>query len=969
MHYQIAIVVPGLPFDGGSLDEKSLGGSETAGLCMARELAALGHEVFVFANCEPGKYDGVVYNRLEFFSQFRALPHDITIVQRWPELFSHICNSKLQILWCHDMAMSQSRQSFCGVLWNVDKVFLLSEYHKKQYQACYGLQEDSVFLTRNGIDLSLFGGDTKRDYKTIVYAARPERGLDNLLDRILPKLISIDPEYKLVLAGYENPVEKQQDFALRNYYDYCSHRAKALGDHVVIAGHLPKADLYRLYQSCGAYVYPTPSRIVPQFREISCISAIEAQAAGLPFITSDRGALPETLAGGSSILVPGDPWTKEYSDLFVDAILDVTACPNLHDKMGQCGKLKAQDYAWPDIAKEWDQFFDGYFESVSKDKDRLARHFIKHSDAKAALMCDGASAGVKCLADERYAHMFDTQLFDDFHEWSSSRMKWAERQDAVGTSRYLAVKEFLDRTPGYKVLDYGCAYGHYTIPLAKEFPERQFVGADISPFCVNACKNWPDSSVARFILASERNLPKEKFDIIICAETLEHTQDPIVLIDGLERLVNPGGSIYFTVPWGPWEFDTDCTPLFKLKRTGDYNPYHGWLSNHLWEFDAHDISDLFGGKQDLDISGITAGMSMATNEYLGWWLISYKPSADRKTGRIDYKRKMRLQRPSETLSVNILGGPDCVKTLEWCLEPLYAIADEILIADCGISKDPVALDIASRYGCHIIPASNPIEHGFETPRNELLNESVMDWVLWIDTDERLINPERLKRYLRPNGYNGYSIRQHHKAVDAEFKPDMPVRLFRNKPYNGKSMRFFGMIHEHAELSLNEGPGPIIVLGDVSIFHVGYECESARKVRFIRNLPLMRRDREKYPERVLGKHFQCRDNILLAKQHLEANGGRVDDYVRGLCEDTIDLYKREFLGQPSYINIDTAEYYSDALRLLGRGVDVAFGVKGSPDGQLEGRVMRFESSDDLNKELSWRAKQEVELSLPDDKVDF
>ena len=59
--YHIAFFVPGMPFDGSTLTHSSLGGSETAALCMARELAALKHSVKVFSNCpDISSHDGVL---------------------------------------------------------------------------------------------------------------------------------------------------------------------------------------------------------------------------------------------------------------------------------------------------------------------------------------------------------------------------------------------------------------------------------------------------------------------------------------------------------------------------------------------------------------------------------------------------------------------------------------------------------------------------------------------------------------------------------------------------------------------------------------------------------------------------------------------------------------------------------------------------------------------------------------------
>ena len=72
--YKIAMVVPGLGFDGDSLETKALGGSETAAIYMARGLARLGHKVTVFATTNrPGIYHGVNYLPFERWDQ--AIPH------------------------------------------------------------------------------------------------------------------------------------------------------------------------------------------------------------------------------------------------------------------------------------------------------------------------------------------------------------------------------------------------------------------------------------------------------------------------------------------------------------------------------------------------------------------------------------------------------------------------------------------------------------------------------------------------------------------------------------------------------------------------------------------------------------------------------------------------------------------------------------------------------------------------------
>jgi hypothetical protein len=70
----IVIYTEGLSFDGAAPFESSrggLGGSESAVVFVAHELARLGNTVRVFCNCgRPGEYDAVRYGDLADFSEF-----------------------------------------------------------------------------------------------------------------------------------------------------------------------------------------------------------------------------------------------------------------------------------------------------------------------------------------------------------------------------------------------------------------------------------------------------------------------------------------------------------------------------------------------------------------------------------------------------------------------------------------------------------------------------------------------------------------------------------------------------------------------------------------------------------------------------------------------------------------------------------------------------------------------------------
>lgn len=967
MNLSLVFCIPGMPFDGDSLQNQSLGGSETAGLSMAKEMAKKGHMVKMFCNTSKLSRDkeGVEYYPLQFFKTFASTtPHDVCIVQRAPEMFARRIESKLNVLWVHDLPLLRQAKTFKAALWNVDKVMTVSSYHTERIKKVYKLP-DSIFMTsRNGIDSSLIPVIKEkglRNFNQLVYAARPERGLDNLLETILPKLIKRNPNIKLMVCGYDNTTD-----AMREFYDYLKGLIAKYPKNAVWLGHLTKPELYKLYSESGAYVYPTPSKRAEGFREVSCISAMEAQMCGLPIITSNRGALGETIPNAkegenkeAGILIEGDPWTEEYQDEFVEEVLSISMGDHERwKKMAINGMNHASTLSWEGLAEDWTTKFLSFIKERNDSKTRLANHLLRRSDVIVAekLAEELGDEGLKTEINQGWAFIKDKETTREQYEKIGQTHTDVFAQTSGEPRFKMLVNKFKEHPEIKSVLDFGCAHGSYAIHLSNQFPELIIQGVDVDKYSVEWANKHKENHAEHKdhlnFMVGDADIDlsgHELYDALIAFEVLEHTDKPWEVIEKLERWVKPGGKIFITTPYGPWEEDS----------------YHTYPHRcHVWELGFDELREMFKDKKNVVIESQYCGSSTVQGIPLGFNFTTYTKS-EATTEEINVERKMSLQRPRQTVSLSMICGPGAEKTLEWALDSVKTIADEIIIADCGMSNE--AVKIALKYHAKIIEGKNPREFGFDEARNVTLPHCTKDWILWLDSDERIMDGKNIHKYLRENMYHGYSIKQHHFAVDTSFNPDLPVRLFRNRPYEGKTLKFFGSCHEHPEIGLNEGTGPVIVLSDVNIAHVGYLAESGRKQRFFRNYPLMQMSIRKYPDRLLNKYFQMRDSMILNNYELGANGGKPSQAITERCQEVIDLYREFFCGKGSYMNTDAIEFYSQACRMLGIGAEVAFAVNSAQEKvpQPEVKVYRFADEKDLQAELALKAKEAMgEFCSPD-----
>lgn len=974
--FDISMAVPGLPFNGESLEKHSLGGSETAAVYMAKALAKAGARVTVFCNtAEPGQdVEGARYMPLGLWSRYsKGTPHDVSIVQRLSDLFSQRSSSRLNLLWCHDLAHGRSQGSVKAVSWNIDKVLVLSEFMREQYAKTHGYEGDHLYLTRNGVDLETFKaaeislrnqmGRIERDYKRLVYVSRPERGLDVLLRDVMPKLLERDPEIRLAIGGYENPVPN-----LAALYEECDRLAAKLGDRVERLPPLAKKDLYREYMLSGVYVYPTPSPHMRKFREISCITAMECLAAGLPFVASDAGALRETVGEPcGEMLVPLKDGLPDVDGIVEKTLLMMNSGVE-RDRVVHAGRERASLLDWSGVAKDWLEMFERELRAGNSNPERAVRYFWRTSDIVAAKQILNTTTGM----DPSLETLLEPWFFMDEPEgyrkqYERIGLTHGPNLDPTATEpRFKLIEKFLGEHKDIStVIDYGCAHGGIAVNLALKFPRLNILGLDIDKHGIDLARRYAAekgvSERAEFQILDVMNPSADDGALAgsgqcaLIVEVLEHVTEPWTVAERVEKLVAKGGKVYITVPFGPWEYDS----------------YHTYPHRcHVWHFDRHDLTDMFGDKPKMKVDAFYQGDGIHSGEALGLWIVSYEADHE-PVRRIDVERKLWLQRPRQTVSVGMIAGPGCEETIAWTLRSVYHIADEIVIGDTGMG--PALKDMLQMLDnenplwswpqkVRVVDAPDPKRVGFDVSRNAVLDASRMDWFMWIDTDERFIGATALWKYLRENLYHGYGVRQHHFAVDTNFQPDMPVRLFRRRPLDGQTMRFHGAIHEHPELKMNEGPGPIVVLSDIHIAHTGYLIEEVRQRRFLRNWPLLKMDQERNPTRVLSKHMLMRDNIHLVRYTLGQNGQRVDPDVERLCRETVALYREYFMGKPGYTNTDSLQYYSEALKVLGEGFDVAWQFEAAidKDPQVNGTSFyRFANTQDLLSVVNFMVKEKAE----------
>jgi ubiquinone/menaquinone biosynthesis C-methylase UbiE len=96
-----------------------------------------------------------------------------------------------------------------------------------------------------------------------------------------------------------------------------------------------------------------------------------------------------------------------------------------------------------------------------------------------------------------------------------------------------------------RALDVGCGDGR----LSVELDAGELTGADVSRVALErARRRLPEATLVELEPDAPLPLDDNAFDLVLCAETLEHVRDTQLFLSELRRVLRPGGELAVTTP-------------------------------------------------------------------------------------------------------------------------------------------------------------------------------------------------------------------------------------------------------------------------------------------------------------------------------------------------------------------------------------------------------------------------------------
>ena len=248
--------------------------------------------------------------------------YDCIIIENRPGYalkLSKCVKSKI-ILHLHNDLLNNKSKHHNEVINCIFKILTVSDYIKSRVCTIQGV--DKAFTIHNGIDLQGFTIQTRniinreclglsKDDFILLYSGRinKDKGVSELIEAML--LLKKCPNIKLLILGSTFFGDVNNDDA---FVKELKTKSSEITDRITFTGFIPYAQMPNFLSIANIAVIPSI------WDDPFPTTVLEAQAMGLPIITTRRGGIPEEVSQKSAILLETD---DHFIENLANAILDL----------------------------------------------------------------------------------------------------------------------------------------------------------------------------------------------------------------------------------------------------------------------------------------------------------------------------------------------------------------------------------------------------------------------------------------------------------------------------------------------------------------------------------------------------------------------------------------------------------------------------------------------------------------------
>lgn len=328
-------------YDGRDLEKRALGGTESSVIRMARALAAFGHDVTVFTNCQTPVTDHGV--RFQPLSSAPPAACDLYVAVQHPRLLGLVRKPRSKVIWVLWQPNNLKHYKQIGRMWLHRPVPVLMS----RYQASIW----SPFLPRGKppVIIPLGLPDDVRSLPplddvpgpNLIFASNPQRNLTDIVHMFVSRILPVRPDARLRIFGSMQPVADPWTSWGGGVIP------TGLPDSVkrAISFHpaAPREELIAAFRSSRALVY------LGHKVEAFCLTVAEAQACGLPCVVAPVTVLPERVIDGVTGFVRDEPVA------FADAVLSLLNDDTLWQRQHEAAVARQKGISWAEAAERFEQ--------------------------------------------------------------------------------------------------------------------------------------------------------------------------------------------------------------------------------------------------------------------------------------------------------------------------------------------------------------------------------------------------------------------------------------------------------------------------------------------------------------------------------------------------------------------------------------------------------------------------------------